>query len=270
MRYVANVVDLRDHVFVSVFADNTGQILVSTPYAFGHMENGRFVPIRGVPGGTVSSTVARTRKGISGSPTKTRGAHYGHQRTELFSEFLEASIGHKDGAQSLVALISSTGEAGGLDLMGVEFSYFSDGQIKETYGPAEGLGSGRVSALDIDTDDAVWAATEGGLSRIKNGRVLTLTSKNGLPMRRDSLDCAEGRERRVLAQHDLRSGFRIVRGELNAWAADSQRKVKTTVFDILRRGVSNAPASPLKQSSPSDPDPQMGKCGSKDSREAQA
>jgi ligand-binding sensor domain-containing protein len=59
---------LPDHVPVSVFADNAGRILVSTPHAFGYMENGRFVPIRRVPGGVVSS-VARTEKGISGSRT---------------------------------------------------------------------------------------------------------------------------------------------------------------------------------------------------------
>ena len=50
VRYVANS-GLRDHVPVIVFADNAGRILVSTPNAFGYMENGRFVPIRGVPGG---------------------------------------------------------------------------------------------------------------------------------------------------------------------------------------------------------------------------
>ena len=41
---------------------------------------------------------------------------------------------------------------------------------------------GHVSGLRLDRDGAIWAATEeGGLSRIKNGRVSTLTTANGLP-----------------------------------------------------------------------------------------
>ena len=60
-RYVASR-GLRDHVSVSVFTDNAGRILVSTPYAFGYMEKGRFLPIRGVPGGIVSS-VAQDSQG---------------------------------------------------------------------------------------------------------------------------------------------------------------------------------------------------------------
>lgn len=38
-----------------------------------------------------------------------------------------------------------------------------------------------VGRLQIDGDGTLWAATEGGLSRLKNGRIATLTSANGLP-----------------------------------------------------------------------------------------
>src|SRR5580700_275131 len=61
VRYVASRM-LRDHLRISVFTDNAGRILVSTPYAFGYMENGGFVSIRGIPGGLVSS-VAQDRQG---------------------------------------------------------------------------------------------------------------------------------------------------------------------------------------------------------------
>src|SRR5580704_3741122 len=54
VRYVGSR-GLGDRVSVSVTSDNAGRILVSTPYAFGYMENGRFVSIRRVPGGSVSS-----------------------------------------------------------------------------------------------------------------------------------------------------------------------------------------------------------------------
>jgi signal transduction histidine kinase len=149
-----------------------------------------------------------------------------------------ASIGHKDGAQSLAADRSTDGLWLGFDGGGV--AYFSDGQIKETYGPAEGLGSGRVTALHIDTDDTVWAATEGGLSRIKDGRVLTLTSKNGLPC--DSVHWITQDENDSFWLLMTCGLVRIVRTELHAWTTDSQRKVKTTLFDSSD-GVPNEPIS---------------------------
>ena len=51
VRYVASR-GLGDHLSVSVFADNAGRILVSTPYEFGYMDDGRFVSISSrTPGG---------------------------------------------------------------------------------------------------------------------------------------------------------------------------------------------------------------------------
>ena len=233
VRYVANR-GLRDHVPVSVFADNAGRILVSTPYAFGYMENGQFVSIRGIPGGLVSS-VAQDRQGNLWIANQDQGL-LRLSKDGTVQQISWASIGHKDGAQSLAADRSTGGLWLGFDEGGV--AYFSDGRIKETYGRAEGLGSGRVSALYIETDDTVWAATEGGLSRIKNGRVLTLTSKNGLPC--DAIHWITQDENHSFWLHMTCGLVRIGRTELDAWAIDSQRKVKTTVFDSSD-GVPNAP-----------------------------
>jgi len=43
------------------------------------------------------------------------------------------------------------------------------------------LGEGCVNSLQLHRNSALWAATEGGLSRLKNGRAATLTRKSGLP-----------------------------------------------------------------------------------------
>jgi ligand-binding sensor domain-containing protein len=235
VRYIADR-GLPDHAPVFVFADNAGRILVSTPYAFGYMENGRFVSMRGVPGGLVSS-VAQDRQGNLWIANQDHGL-LRLSKDGTVQQISWASIGHKGGAQSLAADRSTDGLWLGFDGGGV--AYFSDGQIKETYGPAEGLGSGRVTALHIDTDDTVWAATEGGLSRIKNGRVLTLTSKNGLPC--DAVHWITQDENDSFWLLMTCGLVRIVRTELHAWATDSQRKVKTTVFDSSD-GVPNEPIS---------------------------
>ena len=38
-----------------------------------------------------------------------------------------------------------------------------------------------VEALRFDTGGVLWAATEGGLSRLQKGRFVTMTHQNGLP-----------------------------------------------------------------------------------------
>jgi PAS domain S-box-containing protein len=225
---------LRSGVFVSVFADNAGRVLVSTPSAFGYMENSRFVSIKGVPVGVVSS-IAQDKKGIL-SIAKPVQHLLRLSKDEAVQKISWASIGHGDGAQSLAADRSTGGLWLGFNEGGV--AYFSDGQIKATYGRAEGLGSGKVSALHVETDGTVWAATEGGLSRIKNGVVLTLTSKNGLPC--DAIHWVTQDENHSFWLNMTCGLVRIVRSELDAWATDSQRKVTRTVFDSSD-GVSNAP-----------------------------
>src|SRR5580693_5386104 len=235
VRYVANR-GLPDHVPVHVFADNAGRILVSTPYAFGYMENGGFVPISGIPGGLVSS-VAQGRQGNLWIANQDQGL-LRLSKDGTVQQISWASIGHKDGAQSLATDRSTGGLWLGFDGGGVAF--LRDGQIKETYGRAEKLGGGMVTALYIETDDTVWAATEGGLSRIKNGRVLTLTSKNGLPC--DAIRWITQDENHSFWLHMSCGLVRIGRSELDAWAADSRRTVKTTVFDSSD-GVPNEPIS---------------------------
>ena len=59
--------------------------------------------------------------------------------------------------------------------------YFKDGQLRASFGVADGLGKGVVPGIQLDEDGALWAATEDGISRIKDGHVATLTSANGLP-----------------------------------------------------------------------------------------
>jgi PAS domain S-box-containing protein len=233
VRYVADR-SLRTGVLVSVFADNAGRILVSTPSAFGYMENSRFVSIKGVPGGVVSS-VAQDEQENLWIANQDRGL-LRLSKDGAVQKISWASIGHGDGAQFLAADRSTGGLWLGFNQGGV--AYFRNGEIKETYGLAEGLGSGKVSALHVETDDTVWAATEGGLSRIKNGRVLTLTSKNGLPC--DAIHWITQDEDHSFWLNTTCGLVRIVRSELDGWATDSQRKVKTTVFDSSD-GVPSAP-----------------------------
>ena len=45
----------------------------------------------------------------------------------------------------------------------------------------QGLAGQDVQALAVDASGTVWAATRQGLSRIKDGRVASITAAQGLP-----------------------------------------------------------------------------------------
>ena len=108
-------------------------------------------------------------------------------------------------------------------------TYFQNSQIRVSYSAADGLGAGRVNDLRFGARGALWAATESGLSRIKDRRVATLTSKNGLPCNEAHWSIEDGDHAVWLY---LPCGLvRIARSELDAWVTDSKRVLKTTIFD---------------------------------------
>src|SRR5262249_15911627 len=105
-----------------------------------------------------------------------------------------AKLGHKDPAMAVAADVLRGGLWLGFYDGGV--AYFRDGHIRESYSAADGLGAGRGNGLRLDGDGALWASTEGGLRRLRDGRVATLNSK-----RRTALRCGPwgNRRRRPLA-----------------------------------------------------------------------
>jgi len=107
--------------------------------------------------------------------------------------------------------------------------YFKDGKVRDSYTEANGLGRGRVWDLQLDADGTLWAATDGGLSVVKQGRVATLTSKNGLP-------CDAVYWRREADDHSnwlyMPCGLvRMAPAELKAWIANPRHTPEITIFD---------------------------------------
>ena len=135
-----------------------------------------------------------------------------------------------DGRTALISLLADPVQGGlwlGFPHGGV--AYFKDGQVRASYASADGLGEGRVDGLQLDRDGALWAATEGGLSRMKNGRVATLTSKNGLPC--DAVHWVMEDDDHSFWLYMACGLVRIARPELDAWATDPKRTIQSTVFD---------------------------------------
>ncbi|HEX6729305.1 MAG TPA: ATP-binding protein, partial [Pyrinomonadaceae bacterium] len=109
-------------------------------------------------------------------------------------------------------------------------AYFADGRIQKTYSVTEGLGQGRVNGLTFSVRDALCVATESGLSRIKDGQIITLTRRNGLPC--DTAHWSIEDDDHSVWLYMACGLVRITRPEWEAWVADPTRSVKTTLFDI--------------------------------------
>jgi ligand-binding sensor domain-containing protein/signal transduction histidine kinase len=215
----------------SLFQDSRGRIWVSTSRGIGYLENDRFISISGVPGGNILS-MGEDTAGNLWIVNEQFGLFHLLRGSEV-RQIPWAALGHKDHASALAADPLHGGLWLGFQLGGV--AYLTDGQMRASYAAAAGLGEGRVNHLRFDQDGALWAATDGGLSRLKNGRVATLTSKNGLPC--DTVHWVMEDDARSFWLYTACGLVRIARTELEAWAAavdqgkDATRTIQATVFD---------------------------------------
>jgi len=216
---------LPDNHVASLFQDNRGRIWVFTPRGVAYIENGRFIPVGSVPSGVVYS--------IAGDDAGSLWISHGNQGLfrllggSAVERIPWATLGRKDPALALLPDASLGGLWLGLREGGV--AYFKDGQVRASYSVAEGLGQGDVNGLQLDRDGTLWAATEGGLSRVKNGRVGTLTSKNGLPC--DAVHWVMEDDDHSFWLYMACGLVRIARPELDGWVANSKRVIQATVFD---------------------------------------
>src|SRR5262249_41708504 len=113
-------------------------------------------------------------------------------------------------------------------------AFFAGGQVRASYAAADGLGAGRVADLRIDPDGALWAGTEGGLSRVKAGRFATLTRANGLPC--DAVHWSIEDDAHSVWLYMECGLVRLARADVDAWTSavdrggDTRQRIEATVF----------------------------------------
>jgi len=215
---------LPDDYQSSLFQDHRGRIWVFSRGGAAYLDRGRFIPVRAVPGGYAHSIAEDSA-----------GDLWISQDQGLF-HLLRGSVGEQIpwarlGRQGLALALAAGPLQGGLWLGFSEggVAYFKDGQVRALYGAADGLGEGRVNSVQFDRDGTLWVATEGGLSRLKNGRITTLTSKNGLPC--DAVNSVM-EDNGGSVWLDTACGLvRIAQPELDAWVENPKRTIQPTVFD---------------------------------------
>ena len=216
---------LPDSRVESLAQDERGRIWVSTRSGVAYLENGRFMSVGGVTAGQVHS-IAADDAGNLWIADQTQGLLHllgGH----LIEQIPWITLGRKDYASTSVVDPVHGGLWLGFFQGGLV--YFKDGQVHAWNAGAEGLGAGRVNDLRVDRDGALWAATESGLSRVKDGRVAMLTTSNGLPCNAVHWMMEDDAHSVWL---DSACGLvRIARTELDAWVGDTQRTIHPTVFD---------------------------------------
>jgi signal transduction histidine kinase/ligand-binding sensor domain-containing protein len=222
---VKEVVDsgLPENAVDSLYEDDRGQIWVATHSGVAILKSHRFSPVTSVPYGIVFSITA-DRTGIWMSHQE--GLFHLLQE-RVVERIAWAKLGHKGPASALLHDAVQGGLWLGFRDGGL--AYFKDGQVRASFTGAEGLAAGMVNGLYIDGNAALWAATEGGLSQIKDGRVLTLTSQNGLPC--NIVHWMMEDDAQSVWLHLGCGLVRIARSELDAWASHSKQTVDTTVFD---------------------------------------
>jgi PAS domain S-box-containing protein len=218
---------LPDEGVGSLFQDSQGRIWVSTLNTIGYLENDRFIPAA-APGGLVQSLTEDT-SGNLWIANRDVGLLRLSQHNVL-PPIPWSTFGRKDPALVLAPDPLHGGLWLGFSRGGVV--WFRDGHVRSSYSAADGLGDGRVNHLRFDTEGALWIATEGGITRLKDGQIATLTSKSGLPC--DAVQWTMEDDAQSVWLMMPCGLVRVARSELDTWASAAHKTpgtIRTTVFD---------------------------------------
>jgi signal transduction histidine kinase/ligand-binding sensor domain-containing protein len=226
---VRQIIDdgLPDNAIESLFQDDLGQIWVSTLHGVAYLKNARFITVSEVPG--VVHSIAEDRSGnvwISQDQSlfRLRGG-------SVVERIPWTQFGRPDAARSLVA--DPTEDGLWLGFRDGGLGYFQGGHLRATYTIADGLGSGHIRELQLGRNGILWASTEGGLSRLKDGRIATLSSRNGLPC--DGILWAMEDDEHSLWLSTACGLVRIAGSEMETWLAtadkDPKQRIHATLFD---------------------------------------
>jgi len=216
----------------SLFQDSQRRIWASTPAAIGYLDNDRFIEVVRPARGGVRAIAEDAPGSLWISDLELGLLHL--QQGNVVQQIPTTALGRQRG-DTIDALVPDRLHGGlWLGFFQGGIAYFADGGLRASYSTANGLGAGRVSDLRLDSDGTLWAATQGGLSRVKNGRVAALTIKNGLPC--DGVHWDVEDDEHFLWVYMPCGLVRMARSELDAWASavDQDQNARHTVrFELL-------------------------------------
>jgi len=219
---------LPDEAAQSLFEDDGGRLWAFARHGLAYFADGRFVPLNAVHGGEAHFIVGDK----AGDLWISEQQSLLHLRAgRLIERVPWSKLGRQENASALQLDRYQDGIWLGF-WRGGGVAYFKDNQVRAAYTAAQGLGERAVAGLELDQDGSLWVATEGsGLGWIKDGRVATLTTRNGLPC--DTVHWTMEDDDHSLWLYTACGLVRVARTELAAWIANPKHKVETTVWDAV-------------------------------------
>jgi len=218
---------LFDNYIGSLFEDGRGRIWVTSQKGVVWFEKGRFTRVSGVPLGSANAIVGDKHEGVWISYPGHGLFHVVDRRVVESVVWPRAKEGNE---QSLVGTIPDPVQGGlWLGFSDGGIVHFKDGQIDKTLAHKDGLAADQIWNLLVDHEGTLWAATERGLSSIKDGNISTLTTKNGLPC--NAVHWIIEDDASSLWLSTACGLVRVDRIDLRAWVSDASHVIHGTLFD---------------------------------------
>jgi len=228
-RFLAYRAGLPEHPWASLLQDHKGRIWLGSQKGLGYLEKDRFTPVSGVANGYIDS-IAEDREG---------NLWFAHRDSGLLRlspdskvQNVPLTVGGKTVNPYRIAIDPLHGGLW-LGFLPGGVVHFVDGKVDASYSTADGLGKGIVNDLRVAADGTVWAATDGGLSRIKGGRVATLAGKSGLPC--DAVHASLLDDEGATWAYTACGLVRIAHSDLDGWAiaVDAGKPAPTVRMMVL-------------------------------------
>ena len=218
---------LPSNSIATIFAERAGRLWVHSTTGLSYSENGRFR--------VFDHPLARSIRLIAAAAEDREGYVWfsapGHGlirvRDKQVLEVIPWSQFENKEASAIEPDLTNGGLWLGFAQGGI--AHYTPGLPTRWYNIAHGLGRGAVKDLHFARDGTLWIAAEGGLSRLKNGSVATLTSASGLPC--EPLHALVEDDNGALWLSTACGLVHIPAAELSRWSANPQRRVSVRVFD---------------------------------------
>ena len=218
---------LLDSPVRSMALDDGGRLWMGLKNEILTLDGESVVRVPGVPGGQVLS-IAPAGHDDAWVSVWSEGLFHWTGGGSVQSFRWESFGGRSTGAAALLPDLARQGLWIGFRDGGV--AWFKDGGVARSWSTADGLGAGHVKHLRLGEDGAVWASTDGGLSRIADGPVRTLTTRHGLPC--DAVSWSMEDEDHAAWLYLSCGLVRVSRSELDGWVKDPARTIHPTFFDV--------------------------------------
>lgn len=215
----------------SLFRARDGRIWLGGTFGsrLGYLLNRRFVPIERVPSGYTDSIV-QDRQGSLWVGQRDVGllriAVNGSSTNLVLPEAPGSRLNYRLAYDPANSEIWRGSLFGRIDLI-------QGGAVRASYHVPTASRGGFLNDLRVGRDGAVWAATDAGLSRIRNGKIATLNSRQGLPC--DGVLSSIEDDTNSTWIYTGCGLIRIASADLRAWADAMDLRIRAApiTFDVL-------------------------------------